>query len=425
MSRPAPAVVVGLDCITGLQTARILAGRGVPVIGIASDPDHFACRTRVCAQAYRAATAGPALIEALERLARTLGEPAVLYPCTDDAVLALSRERERVQERYRLVLPDADVVETLVDKVRFLELAARIGLPIPPSFVIRDRAGAEAAAAGLAYPAVVKPPYKSPAWQDATRAKAFKVHDGSELLAIHERFAPVVPVLIAQEWIDGAESELYSCNCYYGKDGRPLVAFVARKLRQWPPETGTSSLGEAVRNDEVLRATLQLFDAVGYRGLGYVEMKRDARSGRQLVIEPNVGRPTGRSAIAEAGGVELLYTMYCDATGRELPEARVQRYVGARWIYWRHDLQAAFAAWRRGELGLVDWARSWRGRKAEAVFSWSDPAPFAADLARAAGRAFDAAALRLNLLDLPEPQAEPPSPATSDSSRPTRSTRAA
>ena len=402
MSGPAPAVVVGLDCITGLQTARILARRGVPVIGIARDPAHFACRTRVCERAYRAETGGPALIDALERLARTLPEPAVLYPCTDDAVLALSRGRERVQARYRLVLPDADVVETLVDKVRFLELAGRIGLPIPPSFVIRDRAGAEAAAAGLAYPAVVKPPYKSPAWQEATRAKAFKVRDGAELLEIHERFAPVAPVLIAQEWIDGAESELYSCNCYYGRNGRPLAAFVARKLRQWPPETGTSSLGEEVRNDEVLRATLQLFDAVGYRGLGYVEVKRDARSGRQLVIEPNVGRPTGRSAIAEAGGVELLYTMYCDATGRALPEARVQRYVGARWIYWRHDAQAAFTAWRRGQLSLRDWARSWRGRKAEAVFSWSDPMPFAADLARAAARGFDALARRLHLLDPPE-----------------------
>ena len=40
--------------------------------------------------------------------------------------------------------------------------------------------------------------------------------------------------------------------------------------------------------------------------LGYVEAKRDVRTGRHYLIEPNIGRPTGRSAIAEAGGVELL-----------------------------------------------------------------------------------------------------------------------
>jgi predicted ATP-grasp superfamily ATP-dependent carboligase len=202
-------------------------------------------------------------------------------------------------------------------------------------------------------------------------------------------------VLIAQEWTPGDESALYSCNCYYGRDGRPLATFVARKLRQWPPETGTSSLGEEVRNDAVLAATLALFDAVGYRGLGYVETKRDARTGRELVIEPNVGRPTGRSAIAEAGGVELLYTMYCDAQGLPLPEARVQRYVGARWIYWRHDFQAALHAWRRGRLGLRAWARSWRGRKASAVFSWRDPAPALGDLAHASGAALRALGARL------------------------------
>ena len=405
MSRATRAVVIGLDCITGLQTARILAARGVPVIGIASDPEHFACRTRVCERRIAADTHGPGLIEALELLAATLSEPAVLYPCTDNAVLSLSRERERVLRHYRMVLPDAETVETLVDKVRFLELAAAIGLPIPRSFLIRDVAGAREAAQGLAYPAVVKPPYKTPAWQAATREKAFKVHDAAELLAIHQRFGGLAPVLIAQEWIEGPESELYSCNCYYGLEGKPLASFVARKLRQWPPETGTSALGEEVRNDAVLIATLQLFDAVHYRGLGYVEMKRDARTGRHVVIEPNVGRPTGRSAIAEAGGVELLYTMYCDATGRPLPEARVQRYIGARWIYWRHDFQAALHAWRGGRLTLREWARSWRGRKASAVFSWSDPAPFVADLGRTAGRALGGLARRLR------PRRRPPSAA--------------
>jgi predicted ATP-grasp superfamily ATP-dependent carboligase len=87
--------------------------------------------------------------------------------------------------------------------------------------------------------------------------------------------------------------------------------------------------------------------------------------------------------------------MHCDATERALPAARVQRFVGARWIYWRHDLQAALFAWRRGELTLREWARSWRGRKAEAVFSWSDPEPFAADVGRIAARALRSAARRL------------------------------
>ena len=158
---------------------------------------------------------------------------------------------------------------------------------------------------------------------------------------------------------------------------------IARKIRQWPPEPGTSCLGEEVRNDEVLRESLRLFDSAGYHGLGYVEMKRDAKTGNHYIIEPNIGRPTGRSAMPEAGGVELVYTMYCDLVVRACPRAASQTYGHAKWIYWRRDLQSALYYFRRGELTLADWLRSWRGRKFAAVFSWSDPAPFLSDVVRA------------------------------------------
>jgi hypothetical protein len=105
-----------------------------------------------------------------------------------------------------------------------------------------------------------------------------------------------------------------------------------------------------------------------------------------VIIEPNVGRPTGRSAIAEAGGVELLHTAYCDIAGLPLPEAREQRYVGAKWIDLRRDVQAAMVARRQGALSLAEWARWMRGGpKAHAIWSARDPKPFLVDLAHASG----------------------------------------
>jgi predicted ATP-grasp superfamily ATP-dependent carboligase len=117
-------------------------------------------------------------------------------------------------------------------------------------------------------------------------------------------------------------------------------------------------------------------------------MKRDERSGKYFIVEPNVGRPTGRSATAEAGGVELLYTMYCDALGLPLPMNREQKYTGVKWIYWRRDLQSALYRWWHGELTLTEWRQSWRGRKAYAVFSWRDPLPFLMDIVTTARRWF-------------------------------------
>ena len=124
---------------------------------------------------------------------------------------------------------------------------------------------------------------------------------------------------------------------------------------------------------------MRLFRSVNYRGLGYLEMKRDRRTGEYFIIEPNIGRPTGRSAIAEASGVELLYTMYCDALGWPLPAARQQKYEGVKWIHLRKDLQSSFRYWWRGELTLRQWWRSLRGKKVFALGSWNDPAPFCSD----------------------------------------------
>ena len=380
------AVVLGLDTITGLQTARILAARGVPVIGVTNDLGHYACRTRACTRVVQADLRSEDVVDVLVRLGPELGDRAALFPCTDLTVLQISRNRERLAQWYHVALPDHAVVEMLMDKVGFLQHAQESGLPIPGTVIIDDRADAERAARTLTFPVALKPPLKSAVWQSHTSAKAFQVEDGEELLEAYDRIAPWSDRFIAQEWVDGGVDSLYSCNAYFGAGSRPLVTFVARKLRQWPPHTGTSALGEECRNDEVLQETLRLFAGVDYRGLAYVEMKRDARTGRHLIIEPNIGRPTGRSAIAEAGGVELLYTAYCDIVGLPLPAARHQRYVGAKWIDDRRDVQSALYFFRRGELSVGDWWRSVRGPKWHAVLSRSDPEPFVHDVLQATRR---------------------------------------
>jgi predicted ATP-grasp superfamily ATP-dependent carboligase len=373
------ALVIGLDSLPGLQTARILAARGVPVIGVASDKSHAFCRSNACEQVLQADTAGMELVSVLSAAAAELPGRPVLVPCEDASVLVLSRNRDALAAHYRIMLPPPEVVELLIDKVAFYELAIAQALPIPPTRILRSRADAESAAESLPYPAVLKPPHRTDAWVEYTPSKALKVTSPEELLALYDGAAKHVEVLIAQKWIEGTDANLYSCNCYFGAGSEPLVSFTAKKIRQWPPRTGISSLGVECRNPEVVELTHQLFRSVPYQGLAYLEAKLDARDGRHYIVEPNIGRPTGRSAIAEAGGVELVYTMYCDAAGLPLPENREQTFAGVKWIYLRHDLQSALYYWLNGELTLREWLESVRGPKAFAIFSWRDPLPFLLD----------------------------------------------
>jgi D-aspartate ligase len=380
------AIVIGLDCITGLQTARILARRGVPVIGIAADPKHPCARTRVCEKIVAGPTANSGLIATLEELGPTLERRAVLYPCTDAAVLVVGRNRVRLESWFHVALPDTPMLESLADKVHFAHYAKRAGLPIPQTALLHNRADAVRAAAELNFPCILKPASRSEGWEKNIGSKVFRAATPQELIELYDRCSPWSDSFVAQQWIEGSDSDLYSCNCYFDATGEPIVTFVARKLRQWPPRAGVSCLGEECRNDVVHDLTVRLFRSVKFHGLGYLEVKRDSRTGEHYVIEANVGRPTGRSAIAEAGGVDLLYTMYCDTLGLPLPSGLVQWHTGVKWIYWRQDLRSAFYYWRTGELSLVEWARSWRGRKVDAVFSWSDPRPFLADISKVARR---------------------------------------
>lgn len=389
-----PAVVVGLDNITGLQTARILAARGVDVIGVVADRRHWGARTNVCVEIVESRLSGEGLLTCMQELGGRLDRTAVLIPCTDPSVAALSRHRDRLARHFRLPLAPHPVVELLMDKVSFARHAATAGLPVPRTEFLSSRSDAVRAAPLLNYPCVVKPPVKS-VWEGHTGAKGFPVREAAELLPVYDRVARWSPLVLAQEWVPGGEGDLFSCNAYFDAEGQPLVTFVARKIRQWPPDIGTSASGEECRNDEVRDATVELFGGLGFRGLAYLELKRDRRTGRLLIIEPNVGRPTGRSAIAEAGGVELVYTAYCDAAGLPLPQARHQQYLGTKWLDLRRDAQAALLAHRRGELSLSDWARSLRGPTAHAIWSRRDPVPFAVDLVQATRKGSGMLAARL------------------------------
>ncbi len=376
-----PAVVLlGMDSYVALQTARIFQSLGVPVSGIAADTRSPMCRTNALDRLHHGVPE-PAFCERLQSFGQEFEAPPVLIPCSDVWVRFLSGQREQLEPFFRFALPDHETLEMLINKSSLYSFAEVHGLPIARFRRIVNRADAIAASSELSFPLIVKPALRSDKWIDCAGRKAVLLDTHEELMRLFDRCSDGPHgEIVAQEWIPGDDGNLFSCNVHYGEDGSPLATFVARKIRQYPPMVGESSLGQEVKNDEVLALTLRLFDLVGFRGLGYVEVKRHEVSGQHYLIEPNVGRPTGRSSIAEAGGVPILQTMYCDLVGLPLPADREQKYVGAKWIYLTRDtVSALYYIWKR-KLTLREWWSSVRGPKVYAVFAWKDPVPFVLDI---------------------------------------------
>ena len=373
-------VVIDIDHMNGIQTARIFNDRNIKVIGIARNLGHYCAKTRVCEKIVKSETKTTRLIDTLISLGEDFEQKPLLIPSQDISVLLVSRNREKLEPFYHIALPSKETVDMLLDKPAFFEFATKNNLPIAKYFLIKTRIEAEKAIEKLNFPCIIKPPFKSPIWEENTKIKAYKISDRNEFFKIYEMCSQWSDVLMAQEWIEGTDVDLYSCNCYFNEKSIPLVSFIAKKIRQYPPVTGNTSLGVECRADAVEDSALDLFKRVGFFGLGYIEMKKDVRSNKYYFIEANIGRPTGRSALAEAAGVEILYTMYCDIMGLPLPEEIEQKYIGVKWIHIRTDLMSAYYYWKKGELTFKEWLKSLKGKKFYAIFSLRDPLPFLAEI---------------------------------------------
>src|SRR4029077_3326380 len=164
-SQHAPAVIIGLDCLPGIQTARIFAENRVPVIGIARDPTHPFSHTNTCDAILFTTFGQDELMSVLEGISSQLDQKAVLYPCTDASVLFVSRNREVLQQHYQIALPEPETLEMLMDKTSFFRLAREHGLPVPATFVLRTRAEAIAASKQIPFPCIMKPGFKTSNWE--------------------------------------------------------------------------------------------------------------------------------------------------------------------------------------------------------------------------------------------------------------------
>jgi predicted ATP-grasp superfamily ATP-dependent carboligase len=383
-----PVLLLGSDCLTGLQIARILWRQGVSVIGVADRPGSPYRWTRALRRTVEAAALGDP--EALLRaIGAEHGQRPVIMPCTDEHASWLATHQDRLRDHAHFLVPEAKVLERLSDKARFSRWIAERGRPrLPETRVVERPEEIEQAAREMRFPVVVKPPNKTAAWlAAASDAKACRVDGPEALLALAPGLQRAIGALVLQTWVPGDDAWSRELSFCLDAQGERVADVVLQKLRLWPDETGTGSLAVQVEDDEVREAALEMLRALGYAGPGQIEFKRDERDGTLCVIEVNPGRAALNFPLAEASGVALTLSWYCAAAGLPLPAERRVTRPGARWICWKRDLPAAFLAWRAGRLGLREWLRSIRGPRWSADLRLDDPVPQLAELVQRVAKA--------------------------------------
>jgi predicted ATP-grasp superfamily ATP-dependent carboligase len=370
------AIVLGLD-LNGLGVVRALGSSGIDVIGVDNVLSHAGRASRYCREVMAASpTAADDLIPALRKIAEGLGRPGVLFPTMDDTVRILSQHRGELPERLRVALPEASMTARLMEKEDLAELAARHGWPAPFTCICRSEADVASAAASFPYPGVMKPGRRE---LDAPRGIPQKVWTFStpdELFAAYRTLSRWEKKVVLQEVVPGPDSAVLFCLFYADRRSRPRALFVGHKIRQFPPLYGSTSSAEPIEAPDVRDFAVKYISDVAYQGLGSVEMKADARTGRPLLIEPTVGRTDYQSFVAVANGVNIPAIAYRDLADLDPIESPRRAARPVKYVVGLRDLRSAARHVREGRETWRGFVLSLRGPKAFALLQPRDPGPF-------------------------------------------------
>ena len=374
-----------------INMLRCFAGAGVRAVVLSHDPDAPAFFSRHGWQRRVVAdvrVAPEAAIRELIALGTLLGDRPALFYGDDAMLLAVSRNRAALGGLYRFLMPDADLVEALVDKVRFAALAKDHALPVPRTITSAEARTAAEIARAVPLPCILKP-FCHLGWRTSRvvidlgvgPVKALTARTEDELAAMIDRIRAFSPDFVVQEYIPGGEDHVLSFHAYVDAGGRVLGSFAGKKIRTYPRSAGTSTYLEITDEPEVARAGVEVIEKLGLVGVVKLDFKRDPRSGRLRLLEVNP-RFSLWNHLGAATGVNLPLLAYRDLAGEDPPPVPAGRR-GMRWLSFGDDVRTFVRSFRpEGELSTAAWLWSLRGPKVYDIFAWDDPSPFFMNMAR-------------------------------------------
>lgn len=309
-----PAVVYGIDTPIGLTIVRDLGRSGIEVHGIARSPQGIGLASRYLSSKALREPGEEGVIEQLVALGVRLGE-ACLFAISEGDIAMLNRHRARL-ERYKIMFADKQRMDSVLNKDRTYQAATRVGIRTPRTEQISCIAEAEALSLSLRFPVVLK--WANPLLVGRTlRAarlpfdKTVYCNTPAQLLAYLRLFEQVSLYPLIQEYCAG-----YGLGQFIlMKNGQAHFTFQHKRLHEWPPEGGFSSMCESVargEHTELMAKSVALLRELSWEGVAMVEYRHDPHTGESALMEVN-GRFWGSLPLAYHAGANfptLCYRMF-------------------------------------------------------------------------------------------------------------------
>jgi D-aspartate ligase len=368
-----PALVISGHTMA-LAVVRALGENDVPVAVL-----HYDARDTAQASKYAIADIRvphplvdeAAFVDAVLQHAGRFDNPVVM-PASDESVVAVSRNKERLASASRVAAPDWMVTQRFIEKSRTYALAEANGVPCPRTLVPHSVDEAEAQAESIGFPLLLKPS-EGHLYYERFKRKMFRAENMAALRAAYLEAVDAGLAVTIQEIIPGADSDVVNYNSYTW-EGRPVAEFTARQLRKAPPKLGSPRVVRSERIPEVVEPGRAILRALDFDGFSCSEFKQDRRDGVYKLMEVN-GRHNLSGMLAVRCGMNFPLIQYRHLAEGVLPE-RCDFQAGVYWTDFFRDIGYSIRYLRSDPHSPADYVRPYALRQTDAIFDLHDFKPF-------------------------------------------------
>ncbi len=248
----------------------------------------------------------PGFIASMEKIAKryqNVHKKVILIACGDGYVELVSKHKEFLQKTFVVPYVDYDLVEKLISKEAFYEMADQYDLPHPLTQIITwddYKAGVAKIDVPYQFPVALKPS-NAVEWLDIHfegRKKAFRIKTRAEFDDIVSKIYDngYTSDVILQDFIPGDDSNMRTLNCYVDQYHHVKLMCLGHPLLEDPtPADIGNYVAILPEYNQALYDTIQKFlEAINFTGYCNFDMKYDSRDKSFKLFEINLRQ--GRSS---------------------------------------------------------------------------------------------------------------------------------
>lgn len=183
---------------------------------------------------------------------------------------------------------------------------------------------------------------------------------------------------LASEVIPGDDTKIFGYVGYRCQKGKILNEWIGKKLNQFPDRFGVFSSATNQAPDIVREQGQKLLKVMDLKGICQPEFKFDERDGKYKLMEINL-RSMMWHRVGNMSGVNIQYSQYLDAIGKNVPKQNQNLKNIFHFIYMRHELVNLISRkgyWKHFKFNVFS------SKKKFAIFEINDIKPFLIDTFR-------------------------------------------